>query len=849
MRRLLVGFISLGAVLAVYLLYTGVSDTPVIDTDPGADFAEIAADSNMSGLDGEMGKIGGVGIGTTQKAYFININKETNVLEREWGFEELLHEARGFWDLEKPYVNVFEPDFTCYLTADKGQVQVETAVGRTTPKDATFSGNVVIHVLPTESSDMKESFVYLDNITFLSERSQLSTRGPVEYVSEDVRMRGTGLEIIYNELSDRIEFFRIVDLESLRIKSSQMAMFSTEETAAETPAEVAEPDETLVAAVPEDNTEQSPEDTQAQVERKQGVFYKCILSKNVLIDTPDELIFADQRIVINEIFWSKDSSRSSGEAEPGDANDTETVVAADEQDRDVDANNIVSNVMDDPNVIVAASGDPNQLSDEKVEIVVTCDNGLVLVPTDTVRVLDEYMQGPNEPEVSAAGRPEQIENNTERTVFVAPRIDYDAVTGDVVAEGLSQLTFYTGDSMDADANEPPVPTKITARDGVEFFQAANQIIFKDCLGSMPQDGLTEQRDVTFLSPEATVNLPADKSVQPDVLAAGPVRVTFYMQDANDAGAAQDPNTARAPAEPVPVTVTAQKQARFSGTANQITFEDDCRCTTVREDPNGVTQYMLLSDLITVDLPKDTNDASAKPTAGIERLTATGGVVRLATTKTAKPDPNMAEYVSDANATESLGGVELKCSRVDYDPVRGLFVAAGAPAEIRMDNSRVTLEEQDPNGFSLSEPCYVFLENFDTLKYFIHEDRIVADAGAKGALWLHYIPVVDGEHDLGAITTATAPHVEAFLVEGADGRTELATLAATGGIDVNDLANGNHFLGSELFYDHKTSIMKVTGDMTKPCLCNGILVDEIEYNVNTGRLEFEVVAPGALDTNQ
>ncbi|MHC4296012.1 MAG: hypothetical protein ACYS7Y_01805 [Planctomycetota bacterium] len=849
MRKLLVGFISLGAVLAVYLLYTGVSDTPVIDTDPGADFAEIAADSNMSGLDGEMGNIGGVGIGTTQNAYFININKETNVLEREWGFAKLLHEARGYWELEKPYVNVFEPDFTCYITADKGQVQVETAVGRTTPKDAMFSGNVVIHMLPTESSDMKESFVYLDNMTFLSERSQLSTKGPVEYVSEDVRMRGTGLEIVYNELSDRIEFFRIDDLESLRVKSSQMAMFSADETASGKPAESADPNEALVAAAAEESADQSTEDVEPQAEQEEGVFYRCILSKNVLIDTPDELIFADNSILINEIFWPKDSRRSSGDAESLDANDTETVVAVDEPGHNADPDTIVAKVPGDSNVAVAAPEDPNQLSEETVDIVITCDNGLVLVPADTVRAIDRYIQGPNEPGAPAAGRPEQIENNTEQTVFTAPRIDYDAVTGDVVAEGLSQLTLYTGDSADADANEPPVPTKITARDRVRYIKAANEVIFEDCLGSMPQDDLTEQRDVTFLSPEATVYLSADKSVRPDVLAAGPVRLTFYIQDANDAGTADDSNTARPAAEPVPVTVTAQKQARFSGIANRLTFEDDCRVTTFKEDPNGVTQYMLLSELITVELPEDTNDGSTGRGAGIERLTATGGVVRLATTRTAKPDPNATEYVSGANATESLGGVELKCSRVDYDPVKGMFVAAGAPAQIWMDNSKVTLEERDPNGFSLGEPCYVLLENFDTLKYFINENRIVADAGEKGTLWLHYIPVVDGEHDLDAITTATAPRVEAVLVEGADGRTELASLAATGGIDFNDLANGRHFLGSELFYDHKTAIMEVTGDLTRPCIYNGALVDYIKYNVNTGWLDFDLVAPGAFDTNQ
>ncbi len=603
MRRLLVGSISLGAVFAAYLLFRGVSDMPVLDTDSGVEFIESAADSNVGDFDSGVGKMGDVGLGPVRKAKYITLNKQTKAVEREWGFEKLLHEGQDQWDLEKPYVNVYQRNFKCYITADKGQVQVETAAGRPTPEDATFTGNVVVHVLPEESSELKECFVYLDNMTFLSERSQLSTAGPVEFVSDDVHMLGTGLEIIFNDQSDRLEFFRIVNLETLRIKGSQAAMFSSGETEtaaetlaqAETPDEAEQPDETVVAAGPEKNAGQLPQDAQPQAEQKEGVFYKCVLSKNVLIETPDELIFADQRILISDIFWSKGSAGLSGEAEPGDANDTEAVAAAGDQDHDVEPNSTLADNAGDPNVIVAASGETNvgipapgeanESPDEIAEIVVTCDNGLVFVPTDTARSLDKYMQDSKGPEVSAGSHPAQIGSDTERTVFLAPRIDYNAMTGDVVANGFSQLTFYARNSAGAEANEPPVPTKITARDTVEFFQATDRIVFKgDCQGTMPQDGFTEQRNVTFLSPEITVNVPADKSERPDVLAVGPAKLRFYMQDANDPNAAHDANVPKIPNEPIPVTVTAQKQARFSGATNQIIFEDDCRCTTIRKDP-------------------------------------------------------------------------------------------------------------------------------------------------------------------------------------------------------------------------------------------------------------------------
>jgi len=858
MRKVLIGFISFGCVLAAYLLYTGLSNSPVIESDPEAEFIEAVADSNIGAFDSNVGKIGDIGIGTTKKAEYITLNEQTKEVERIWGFEELYKED-DLWRAKKPYVTVFEPEFTCYITADSGLMRLETAAERTTPKDGVFTGNVVIHVLPKESSDMKESFVYLDNVVFLSDRSQISTKGPVEYSSQDVYMQGKGLDVIYNDQGDRIEFFRIVHLEKLRIRDYQ-AMFAADEPQAGESAEVValaegeKLDEAEVAAVPEQTNEtiiaagpKKAESTpEAVAEPNDGVYYKCIVSKNVLVDTPKELIFADQRICISDIFWSKNSMRS----DVNDVNDTGAVAAAGQAEPAGDPNSLAAVAAvdtGDSDVAVAAQAEPNAPSEESWDVEITCENGIVLVPIDSKRQLEEFTQ----PSAgSDSERPAEFEADTARTRFRAPRIDYNAVTGDVAADGESRLTLYSRDRDGADANEPPMPTKITARDSVNFFQAINQVVFKgDCRGSMPQKGLTEPKDVEFQSPEITVTLPEDKSKRADILAAGPVELTFYMQDANDVVAAKDPNSADTAKEPIPVTVTAQKRARFLEDLNQIVFEDDCNCMTIREDPNDFTEYMLLSELITVDLPEDTNDRSSGPAGGIEHLTASGGVVRLVVTKKAKTDPNLPEYVSDVNDAEILGGVEIKCAQVDFDPNQGLFKASGEPAEIWIDNSKVAVSEQDPNGFSLSGPCYAFLANYDSLKYFIKEDRIVAEAVPGGALWLHYVPVVDGVHDPDSMTTASAPHVEAFLAKTPDGRTELATMTATGGIDIKDLSNGNHFLGSKLDYYHETSIMKITGDDSRPCLCNGALVDEIEYNVTTGKLDFQVVGPGAMQINQ
>ncbi|MBA7682022.1 hypothetical protein ES703_90368 [subsurface metagenome] len=44
-------------------------------------------------------------------------------------------------------------------------------------------------------------------------------------------------------------------------------------------------------------------------------------------------------------------------------------------------------------------------------------------------------------------------------------------------------------------------------------------------------------------------------------------------------------------------------------------------------------------------------------------------------------------------------------------------------------------------------------------------------------------------------------------------------------------------------------MKVRGDELQSCYFNGALVEEIEFNSRTGKIEAKVVAPGALQINR
>jgi len=143
----------------VYLLYSQLSETPQIIIDTGA---ETAADSKSDDFDSEIGMVGDVVVGTVKVAKFITFNKNKSI-DREFGFEKLLHEAGDEWEVEKPYMNVFRRDFKCYLTANRGKIRIEDTVGRPRPKDARLTGNVVVHILPDAGSAIKARIIYFDD--------------------------------------------------------------------------------------------------------------------------------------------------------------------------------------------------------------------------------------------------------------------------------------------------------------------------------------------------------------------------------------------------------------------------------------------------------------------------------------------------------------------------------------------------------------------------------------------------------------------------------------------------------------------------------------------------------------
>jgi lipopolysaccharide export system protein LptA len=482
LRRFYIWLASLLAVLAIFLLYTSISKTPHIEIG-----TEVKSTDTLSEFGSKIGMVGDVGVGTIKMARFQHYNENKEV-DREFGFERLLHEIGNEWEIEKPYMNIFRQTLKCYITADRGTVQVEEAVGRPTMKDATFTGNVVVHILPEEGSDIKEGFVYLDDIAFISEESQFSTAGPVKFVSEDARMLGRGLELVYNDEAERLEFLKIIHLETLRLKtSSKASLFSSPEkdTTSQTKPQ-RQPE--LIAADVSQKEKPTPQPSQQVAKQADDKDYKCVFSKNVVVDSPNQLIFADE-VSINNITSDRTEETIAPQQGKADTTGADKAKAA--------------------SAPAAKTGEPRVLDEQLVDIVITCDNGILVTPMSSAHK-------PNPVDIERK-IPENFNDTGDRPTFVAQKIDYSVSTENVLASGPSELKFYIDDVMGGENEQTTVPVKITAGQKAAFSPALNQVAFEgSVLCTMLRENLNIQQKYKLSAQKLTVDLSKDKQSEANI---------------------------------------------------------------------------------------------------------------------------------------------------------------------------------------------------------------------------------------------------------------------------------------------------------------------------------------------
>jgi hypothetical protein len=184
---------------------------------------------------------------------------------------------------------------------------------------------------------------------------------------------------------------------------------------------------------------------------------------------------------------------------------------------------------------------------------------------------------------------------------------------------------------------------------------------------------------------------------------------------------------------------------------------------------------------------------------------------------------------------------LEAQKFDYNPGKGLFIATG-PGIIEMDNSKIPPSKAQDGRFSLRKPCFAVVREYDTLKYFIQDKRIVADAGSEGLI-IDYFPAVNGKPQFDNQAVVYTPHIEVNLTETDSGQLKLLTLSATDGIVYKD--QDKQFDGSTLFYDADKSLVTIKGDENRLCQYNNVKAGKFEWDLKTDKVKTEIVGPAIL----
>lgn len=529
-RKLVIGLAVLGAVVGGYLAYLSVDESP--DLDPDAMTSEVARDPIMQEADGGVGQIGDVGIGRVKRPRFFHTDPSGRI-DREFGFEELIHSEEEAWVITNPYMRLFLGDIHCRVTADRGQVQLETSfAGQPVPDDANFTGNVVIRIVSSDPNDAQAVFIYLDDVAFIADQSLFSTSGAVKFVSRQAQLTGRGMEMLYDEPARQLRLFRIKDLDALRLRSAEFGSISDmtrRDDAAVEAANTSAP-ETASAAIPvtEPNAPR-PADN-----------YECIFYRNVTIATPEHKITARDRLAIDNIMWSS-SAADADDAEPSDAAPDETAsqpveLAPDEPNESESVPFPGPDALDtSPSEALALDTIPESFFD----IVVTCDSGFVVAPKGSPHLSPD----PNEwhllaPRVAADTNEPPVEPvvDLDRHTAVAQRIDFDATTTDTTLLGPVTMMFAVdaNDLTGRESDTGHAPVTVTAQQAVRYLAADRHVQLEgNCAVTLQQTEPNYTYEYMLTAPMLAFDLMDDPNAPADgmgltlrqfVASGGPVAV-------------------------------------------------------------------------------------------------------------------------------------------------------------------------------------------------------------------------------------------------------------------------------------------------------------------------------------
>ena len=414
-RKLLVWLVAFVLVVAAYLAYNRLVDTPAIRVRPDQ---QDTAEFDVPDLGAQSAKIGEAVVGTVEKSEYVDLDDNKNV-KRVFGFARLLNPDAGTeeWTLQKPYMEIYEQAVRYEIVSDRGTCRVETVAGNPSPTSAHLIDNVKIHVLPTSADGPPKTTIHLDDLFYDSERSEFKTDGPIKIISQEGRMEGEGMLLIYNNALGRVEYLKIKDLDYLHLKdislvsskasakssrtSSAPAVAKVEPSPSPSPPEstsseqrdhtpVIESDKASVP--PADNV---PSGGGEEVQGHQDDYYVCRFERDVVITYGMRIMAegADEVTISNILFsgWQGKGESVVSEADSTDterAPDNETVLRPAAPEASYEAVVPADPAAKESTSSAVGSGPkktaPESTDDDTVDVYITCKGGITIQPVTSI---------------------------------------------------------------------------------------------------------------------------------------------------------------------------------------------------------------------------------------------------------------------------------------------------------------------------------------------------------------------------------------------------------------------------------------------------------------------------------
>lgn len=409
LRKTIIAFVVLAISATSYILYKNFSDAPVINiTQQFGETEEVDIESKFNGQAAE--EVGEAVVGETSRSEY-KMYDDSNEVIRKFGFTKLLHRNKDLWEVEKPYMNIYEKSFTCTITSATGHIRVERVAGKIVPIEARLSKDVNIQINSESDDQAKSCDIFMDDLAYDGERSEFYTAGPVKILSPDAQLFGNGMTLIYNNALNRIELLRIAKLDSLNLKSNESdKLYRKDKTALTADESVAESGAVSPESEDQITSAAKVEENAALSEKASESLYNCTFTKNVIITTGENTVTADE-VNISNIIWTGGSSDSENETLP------EKEQAASDKSVAVDGEKTVENK--------AAVNDDGGEDDLQADITVTCDGSLILKPVDSIFDSNNQSVSKNKARVfEFYGKPVRVKQNAS-TLAECTHLKYD----------------------------------------------------------------------------------------------------------------------------------------------------------------------------------------------------------------------------------------------------------------------------------------------------------------------------------------------------------------------------------------------------------------------------------------